>query len=343
MATAPNAARKAALDSLQAGRGLAAMAVVCHHADTYVSQQVGPLPGALSAAMAYGYLGVDFFFVLSGFIIYFTNRDRTGRPGWPKDYAESRLTRIFIPYLPIGIALALVYTYLPQIGHGEQAWNWFSTLTLLPSGAEPSLHVAWTLQHELVFYALAFLMLWSGRVLLGALGWAAVLLALLPLRFMLQPGVSPIDLEFLFGIAVAWCFMEGRVRRHLPLVLGGLACVAAFFALGGDRYYSPLFGLGLALLLLPLVRREAEGRLGIPRWLVLLGNASYAIYLIHVPLLSVVVRVCRGFPPLAALAVGIAAAAVAGILYHKIYEVPALRLARRLVGYRPARSVVEER
>src|ERR1700760_3815859 len=105
MATAP----KTTIDSLQAGRGIAAVAVVCHHAGQYVSQQVAPLPSFLSHTLSFGYLGVDFFFVLSGFIIYYTNRNRVQQKNWRYKYIESRLTRIYIPYLPVGIAMALAY------------------------------------------------------------------------------------------------------------------------------------------------------------------------------------------------------------------------------------------
>jgi peptidoglycan/LPS O-acetylase OafA/YrhL len=326
MATSP----RTTIDSLQAGRGLAAMAVVCHHADLYVTQQVGPLPHLLSKILSFGWLGVDFFFVLSGFIIWHTNEWRVKRPGWPRDYVESRLTRIFLPYWPVGIAIGLAYVLLPGISRGDRDWNWFSTLSLLPSGAEPALSVAWTLQHEVLFYGIAFLLLWTGRVLLGATLWAAAILLMLPLGFVQEPGVAPIDLEFLFGIACAWCLRDGKANNHALLLAAGLALLAAFFLLTpADRLWSVVFGLGLALILLPIVRSEVAGRLRIAAPLILFGNASYAIYLVHVPLMSVLVRVGRGLDPLLLAAVAILISAVVGIAYHKLFELPLLNAVRR--------------
>lgn len=60
------------IKSLQAGRFFAAMAVVLHHASVSVTAFVDQVPSRFEAIAEYGYLGVDFFFVLSGFIIHFT-------------------------------------------------------------------------------------------------------------------------------------------------------------------------------------------------------------------------------------------------------------------------------
>jgi peptidoglycan/LPS O-acetylase OafA/YrhL len=317
------------INSLQAGRGLAAMAVVFHHAGVYVSEQVGGLPGPLASVLSYGYLGVDFFFVLSGFIIYHTNAWRVSRPGWLRDYAQSRLTRIYLPYWPIGIAMAFAYTLLPQISRGDRHWDWFSTLSLLPNPGQPALSVAWTLQHEILFYALACLMLWSGRVLLGSVVWAAAILLLLPFGFSQEPGVSPIDLEFLFGIAGAWCLSQGRAERPWLQVILGILLLVGFFLTPANRVYSVLFGLGLALILLPVVRMEASGRLNVAAPFILFGNASYAIYLIHLPILSLLVRVGRGMDPILLMILASCASAAAGIGYHKLFELPVLNAVRR--------------
>ena len=162
------------IDILQAGRFFAAMVVVIHHADLMVTAFAGEPPGYLRAAMAFGYLGVDFFFVLSGFIIHYTMVQMPRSAG---QFAYDRLTRIMLPYWPVGIGIALAYSAIPSFSKGGRAWDWLSTITLFPTDLEPALVVAWTLQHELVFYLLYAALFFSGRVALGLTIWAAAIIA----------------------------------------------------------------------------------------------------------------------------------------------------------------------
>lgn len=137
------------INTLQAGRFLAAMAVVLHHAVLSVTAFVDVPPLLIQILFEYGYLGVDFFFVLSGFIIHYT-MSLSPRPAGK--FAFDRLARIMLPYWPVGIGLALAYMLLPSLSDSGRAWGWVSTSTLFPTNLPPALSVAWTLQHELVFY-----------------------------------------------------------------------------------------------------------------------------------------------------------------------------------------------
>jgi peptidoglycan/LPS O-acetylase OafA/YrhL len=325
MATAP----RTTLETLQAGRGLAALAVVCFHFNQYAGAIVAPLPAWLSRPMALGYLGVDFFFVLSGFIIYYTNAARAADPGWGRAYAVNRLSRIYVPYWPIGLAVAAGYSLFPTLRSGYAFWGWVSTVTLLPVGPPPALSIAWTLQHEILFYAIAFVLLRQRLVLAGSLVWAAVILLLVPLGFWRwTPGLSLLDLEFLFGIAAAWYCLSRSPGREVLLAVAGSITILLWLSVPADSP-SVLFGLGLALLVPAIVRAELAGKLRVGKPWRLLGDSSYAIYLVHLPLMSVVVRLCRGLDPFAAAALVLLASIAAGLAFHKLFELPALAVARR--------------
>ena len=335
------------LEVLQAGRAIAALAVVLLHAQVATEAFVGPLPPSLKAVAGQGYLGVDFFFVLSGFIIFYTSHGRTARPGWRRRFAESRLVRIFVPYLPVGIAMALFYTFLPGVSRATPDWGWLSTLTLVPTGTSPALTVAWTLQHELVFYTLALLFLKRGGPLPLAAGWASAILAWQAFGWPLEPPptssvaavlLHPINLEFLFGMVAAWAILHGRFDRPLAMCALGALFVAGFFAIGAPKAWSALFGLGLAFLIPVLVRREQAGRLRVAAWLIVLGEASYALYLIHNPLIATTSRAVAAVSHhwLAGMAVAVTASVAASLAYYFAYERPARHRLMAMIRSSPA-------
>lgn len=94
---------KRVINVLQAGRALAALAVVVHHAATAARDFVGPFAGV--SALRTGRFGVDFFFVLSGFIIYYSTVEKRRGLG---DYAWARVRRLYLPYWPVGVGIALL-------------------------------------------------------------------------------------------------------------------------------------------------------------------------------------------------------------------------------------------
>lgn len=256
------------------------------------------------------------------------NEPRRDQPGFASRYIEARLIRVYVPYLPLGILVGLAYVALPQLASGENNWNWFTTLTLLPSSAFPALAPAWTLQHEILFYFAALLAFRTRSFIalsLLTIAAAAAVRFFYPLGYK---GFGLIDLEFLFGIGAAWCFMNQRATANAALVLAGAALCGLFFVID-NRFWSVIFGLGLALMLLPLVRAERAGWVKVGPVLLLLGNASYAIYLVHQPLVAALSRMLASSGGMVSFLAIVAAGTIGGIVYHKLYEIPALPIVKR--------------
>lgn len=318
------------LKSLQAGRAIAAMLVVFHHSALSVQGLITPLPHSIFNFLEFGYLGVDFFFALSGFIIFHATANANLSASV---FVTRRLLRIYAPYLPIGILLACAYSLLPELSaSGDRSWSWFASATLLPDGYPPALSVAWTLQHEVMFYGIFAALFFSGVLWQGIALWAlcialasvAGLELSLPLWKLL---LAPINLEFIAGVVTAGLFASGR---KISLQWTGafiIVTIGIFRSVGATRNYSFIVGFGFAAAILFAAIREAQGKISVPSWMVFGGAASYAIYLVHNPALSLVSRVLGkiGFDHwLPSLVAAACISTLLGIAYHVAYERPAL-------------------
>lgn len=323
------------VDTLQVGRALAATAVVLHHADIASIAFVG---AGVSGIVSHGYLGVDFFFVISGFIIYYSATQRASTAASMIDFLKLRAIRIYIPYLPVGLALALLYTGIPQFSGANREWGWLTTLTLLPSEFPPALSVAWTLRHEVAFYLIFAIAYLSNRLLLGLAAWGVAIALSESFRLTdsypaTVPVLSLINIEFFFGIFISWLAIRQYRFPAGVLFLGAIGVWGLWIVLGATRESSPLVGAGLACAILMFVQWEQSGRLSVPRWLSLLGDSSYALYLVHGIIISVLVRLCAHFEPLRGYAPAMCiltfGSLLGGIAYYVVVEQPALRYVRR--------------
>lgn len=321
------------INTLQAGRFMAAMAVVLHHAVISVAAFVETPPWFVYSLLEYGYLGVDFFFVLSGFIIHYT---MSLKPRPAPQFALDRLGRILLPYWPVGVALAVAYTLLPALSDSGRSWSWLSTLTLIPTEAPPALSVAWTLQHELVFYLIYATLFFTSQISSGLALWGlAIILGpiwLAPELPVLKIALAPIDLEFIAGVAAASFFLSKHKTSTAWSVSLSSLFLFAFLVLGADRDESALIGLSIASLLPCLCRFEEAGRFFVPSWLVFGGAASYAIYLTHNPLLSLTSRAfgLLGSEWLIAIIASVIVCTFVGVLYYATFERPIMQIYKRI-------------
>jgi peptidoglycan/LPS O-acetylase OafA/YrhL len=325
--------RSAQIDSLQAGRALAALAVEISHASLAAVESAGSFLGA--PFLERGYLGVDFFFVLSGFIIYHSSRGKR-----LAEYTVARVRRVYIPYVPVGVGIAVLYVVFPQISAGAREWSWLPTLTLLPVQSDTALFVAWTLKHEILFYAMFALLFFSGFLTAGLALWTIVIVGA---HFAGVNNIpfALINLEFVFGILVAVFAANGRWT--LALILLAPVPTIIWSVMGADRDLSVLVGLSFALLLLAVVNLERAGRVRVPSWLLFLGAASYSIYLVHTVAISLVVRFFAGQHWSLIFLVAAAAGVTSGVGYYLVIEQPLLNVWPRKRAPRPLNEFDEPR
>ena len=324
------------IEVLQAGRAIAAVLVVGHHTNQAVNAFIGQSTKELRGFLEHCYLGVDFFFVLSGFIIYFSVVRK--KEFEFQSYLRSRLNRIFAPYLPIGIAMAILYSALPVVSENEQNWGWLTSLTLLPSEDRPALSVAWTLRHELVFYLVFGLLFLYRRLWIGFGVWAALILAY-EMFFsastdskILRQLFGSINVEFLFGLIVAKLFLENKKPNYWVCVSILIIPFVIWMAIGSIRDQSWLVGLSLSAGIRLLVDLEIQDKIRIPQFLSILGNGSYSIYLIHPLIVSLSARIARKFmaeSELGAFVFIFVLSVAAGMIYYVTIEKPLVNFLRK--------------
>ncbi|MFM2082186.1 MAG: hypothetical protein RL380_877 [Verrucomicrobiota bacterium] len=339
-------------DALQAYRGLAALGVLLFHLTALFKFRLG-VDFAARKFLHSGYLGADFFFVLSGFIILYTHRDDVGRPAMARKFVTRRLTRLYPVFLSVCLIKLATLAIFGVHGEKISTGGLLMSLLLLPQPGAPLLDVAWSLSFELVFYALFLLLILRGsspwRIILAhAVAVAVVNLPGMPeLQFPLRFVFSPYFLEFYAGCLVCQvAFSRTWRKREAAAILAaglGMVLVGWLWHLGPLRglqiqgyfrqavFWSTAFGL-VALGTVALGERLNRF---VPRPLKFMGDASYSIYLVHGSVLNLGILLLKshlpGREPLAgifAVVVG-AGALLAGCLYHRLVEQPLLNLCRR--------------
>ncbi len=358
----PGVREKPRMLLLQAGRGIAANVVVLSH--LYIVEQKYFTAPMMPGVSQLGIAGVDFFFVLSGFIMAAV----AGRQATAGRFLWQRATRIYPSYWAVTLIVLIVASVRADMVnasvHGEiSLWRSFA---LFPSDSVPLLAVGWTLVYEVYFYVV-FAGILALRISLGSglAAWVAcyaALWAFMPTQMQAYPVVhlatDPLNLEFIAGAAIglAWT----RVRLPAKAVAGVAALVLAPFALyiaarldlpqraDLDSLRVPLFGIVSALIVYCLAAIEQKCQRKVPLWLIRTGDWSYATYLSHVLILSalgrLIVQLTTGDIGAAVMIpVAVVAANAIGGLLHIFLERPIIGYLHGLKWRRPPTRVTSSR
>ncbi|GJD58880.1 acyltransferase family protein [Methylobacterium dankookense] len=341
------------LDLLQVLRALAALMVVAHH----LRHELGALSlGSGGAALMPWWAGVDVFFVISGFIMVHATGPDYDRPGGRARFLVHRIARVVPLYWLVTLLFLLVALAAPRaLGDAAAAADpayvaasflfWPAART--DGSLLPLYGLGWTLNYEMFFYAVFALGLGHGRA--RTVAWTAALFAVLvaagaafrPLPAPLAFWSDPIVAEFLFGAGLGLVHHHGlrlAAALRLALALAGLAGLALVASGEPAGFGRPILaGLPAAMLVAAaaLGRSEAPARRPLVRLPVLLGDASYALYLVHpFALRAVREAVLRlgAAPALGGIGVGalmLAGSVAAAILTYRLVERPLTRRLRR--------------
>jgi peptidoglycan/LPS O-acetylase OafA/YrhL len=307
-------------------RGLAILLVIVYHfCLTLPAFQTHAVRFPLQLAQA-GWMGVDLFFVLSGFLITNILIETRSTAHYFRNFIARRTLRIWPLYY---VSLVVLLFLLPLAVHpvpdavhsmqAKQAWFWLYAANWLFAGEQGFGHTSggyfWSLAVEEQFYLIwpAVVYWLSDRSLLRT-SLSLLVLSLLLRLILAQAGVNTNSLYVMtfthldglaVGASVAVCLrnaqLAGRVRRLVPVAaIVGLAGVALARWLDGDYFFwgkaMATFGYTCIVLVfgaLMVYALESSARHPLNRVLAggfmrQTGKYSYALYVVHVPIAGVI-------------------------------------------------------
>jgi len=344
-----NEGKAVKLLSIQYLRGIAALFIVFYH----ISIQLYRL-GYHGNPFLFFSAGVDIFFVISGFVMWYTTFDRNIGP---QEFIRHRIIRVVPLYWLITSLYLIILSIKPSLlqsakfslSHVIKSFLFIPASHPVSHAMWPLVIPGWTLNYEMFFYALfAITLLFARRgrafIIIG------MLLALVCLPFFAPPTnsvvafyTSNILLEFASGVVIGYCYTSGlTIPRQVAALttLAGVLILVVALNIGLSNVPRIVYpGIPALMIVSGAIFYERSGGIKDITFLLLLGDASYSLYLSHGAVLSAYGQIWRasGGPNISApiiffifYAVGTLLTVAVGITLYHLVEQPILqKLSRR--------------
>ena len=278
----------------------AALSVVIYHYtfSGYARHLTSIAYPALSVVTRYGYLGVDMFFTISGFVVLLSAWGRR-----PHEFVISRIVRLYPAYW---VAVTLTTVVAITLSRGlfrVTPIQYVANMTMLNAVA----HIAnidvvyWTLYAEIRFYFLVFVLAWAGitRSRVVALLWTWLAATAIIEAHVLPAGIAT-TLDILVQSQWSHYFIAGMAlcliyRTRFSWQLGAILALAYanavyqainFGNLVAGRYHQTLHSPVIAVVItvifivMTLIALRVTRQLGRP-WFAVAGALTYPLYLVH--------------------------------------------------------------
>ncbi|MGN5376476.1 acyltransferase family protein [Sphingomonas hankookensis] len=324
---------------LQAGRGIAACLVVLFHVNGLVSSPQYWNEQLLAGVFRFGHAGVEFFFVLSGFIMTLVHQRDIGRASRIYNYAIKRIARIYPLYWLVTLAVFALYFVSGNAKHALL----YNSIFLIGLHAESVLAVGWTLFHEITFYIIFGILILNRKLgIVIFCIWMALCITSVWMNFS-HYSLQTINVNFMFGILAGIYFNKLKITHVIMMI-----SIFCFVAIGLEEVYvkavdpelrSIMYGLASAFGIAAAVSAEKAGSISSPYSMRLLGDASYSLYLVHYPVIAIAAQIWRNSPvkdlpmPIAFVTL-LAVALTAGLITHAVVERPIISFFNRRMAKR---------
>ena len=296
------------IHSIQALRGISVLLVIFYHLIP-IENKYNPLFVLSPNLFKIGNIGVDIFFMISGFImVVVTQNYHKCKISFIK-FLYSRFTRIYGPYWFYSLLLLVVYFIKPEWVNSSQNSdiNIISSLLLIPEKNLPLIMVGWSLIHEIYFYIVFsfFLLFFSKQQIFKfSILWISILVIgnfyfsidspFLDLIF------HPLTCEFILGLFLGVYYLKfpkvlinSKFILFIPFIF---LIIVAWFLIGPLHDWERLLVYGGISMLIVFSSIELE-KIGFifNKKLIQIGDASYSIYLSHLLVLNTVGKVFNVF------------------------------------------------
>ena len=299
---------KGKLDWVQALRGIAALLVVLCHARDYL---IGTENFSFAESILLpGAMGVDLFFIISGFIMVYSTRNADGSITYAKEFLIKRFSRVWPTYTVITILWAVCVSGFAYFSNIDNLIIFLKSIFFVPVKEfappyfDPIIPIGWTLNFEIYFYAVFGLSLLFKKLrLVAMLCWIALTVIALPMAtrdFSLNPFTyytftpnylnlmaNPIILEFVAGVLIGYIYLNERALIKSKVIATNLIIVSIGLVIwynysgAGNPHGITKWGGSLSLMVLCIAVASKSVHLKISQPLLWLGKISFSLYLTH--------------------------------------------------------------
>lgn len=294
-----------------------------------------------------GWSGVDYFFVLSGFIMVYVHRSAIGKKDQLKSFLVKRAVRIYPIYWLITLIVLVFFLVIPGFANNQDLGfgKIITSLLLLPNKDLPILNVGWTLIYELYFYFLFCIAIWfkpkhsvpilSTWLFVTILHYLKIVEFEGGSAFLLNLVFGNMNLEFVLGCLAGYIVIKfgSKVNKNRWVLFGianlGYIALLVIFAttkIEVDRIST--FGVLAALLIIGSASIDLNDSPKVHQIWTYLGDASYSIFLTHGPLISATTKILQKanlgkyFDSFFAPALVALITLVVGCLFYSLIEKP---------------------
>ncbi|MEO2073958.1 MAG: acyltransferase [Bacillus sp. (in: firmicutes)] len=286
--------------------------------------------------------GVDFFFIVTGFMIYYLYHKHAGVPGKASEFLLKRVIRIYPLYWMFTLLAIAVSVIFPSMDGAYSLETIIKSMLILPT--EPILASTWSLSHVVFFYLLFTAYIFKPKISKRIIFFWIVATILIELKILPISEhtffVSFSSLEIIFGSLIAYLTLNFTFRLSSLYIFIGLL---GYLAVWINNIYNlvsiqaPIFYCLFSMILMLGISEKDKKERNVPKALSFLGDASYSIYIAHGPFLQLYILILEklrlidtlGF--FLSMVIVILLAVISSCFVYRFIEKPMLKYLRKIV------------